>query len=1258
MSSALKMARARKAICVLGVFVGVLLFSVALFSQGSSGRLLGAVTDQTGGVVSGATVTIVDKDRGVARTLTTDDAGEYNAPNLIPATYIIRVEANGFKRLERQNVVLEVNKEVRVDLTVQPGEQTQSVTVTEAIPLVETSNATLGGTLSNDQLIDIPLNGRNYQNLLSLRPGVMTQPGGSPWTQSTNGSRPDETAWMLEGVINVTFWDAKPLQGNPSPFTDGATIVPIDAIQEFNMMENPKAEYGWKPGAVVNVGIKSGTNNLHGTAYAFGRSDALDARNVFNPSVDPTGTCTLDGLNPDTNHVCDKSKAQLEQFGATVGGPIKKDKLFFFTAYEGLRSSIGNIFIEPLPSTTLMQQAITNLQNAPGFAGLCPSTNAAGSLPGGKSVNCLSPVSLALTGCTGNPAVAGSYTCLGGGGPSGPSTNGLWGMQHAGVNSLTYASNFANRNTSDNGVAKLDYRINDKHSITGSVLIGNYTSQGEDHPVVNSNWRDDVPIRSQTYTADWIWTPKSNWVNDLRAAYDRYDFRILPSDRNLLANGTDYPLNTGITSFGGFPTVYLGGGSGYGVAGGFWFGSWRGRPLESSPSPYFDFQDSISYLRGKHAFKFGGEFAHITVNQFIHDTRGRFDFGGGPGAGGKSALRNFYAGNLKDIQLLVGNPNLQEHWTSTAGFIQDDWRTTQKLTVNLGLRYSYVSPFKEANNQIANFDPNSPTGLVQQGQPGVGSLIKPDYKDFSPRLGFAWDVSGNGTTVVRGGASIIYSSWQMAMWFANPGPAGGHNHSASLAANPTGVVCGAPSPCAADGTFGGNIQAATFVIQPSKVPITWDGTAVPSFRAGCGPGTTLGGGCDLLAVDPNLKYPYMSTWSLGVTHAFNSNLSLEVGYVGDHGTRLTGVRDLNQNIVVNGVTVTDASGSGFQPYANKFPAFRYINYVSNQAHSNYNGLQATLTQRVTHGLSFTSGYTYSHSLDNGSLGRFGALPQNSYNALAEYGSSDLDVRHHWTFTASYDLPGRKGFAQMLEGWKINTVVTLQSGMPWGGVDTGNNFANTGPAGGEEVDRWDFFGNPNDFKSGSSSLPYCNGPGGAGSGCYVSSGISGLVSCAAGSDPSAGPGASCTSINPALPAASSMWNQCTSKAADPAGTLLGGGCFVAGSSVLTPPAMNHFGNAGRNIFRDSGFKDWDFSLFKNFRFTERFAAQFRFEVFNLLNTPIIANPYGAAAGANLGNDPSAPTTFGCGCQTPDVGNGNALVGSGDARVMQLGLKLSF
>src|SRR3989454_9849038 len=311
----LKTARAGMTMYLLGTTLGALLFSLPLFGQGNFGRMLGSVKDSTGAVIPGATVSIIDKDRGLARTLTTDEAGLYNAPNLIPGTYTVRAELPGFKRLDRENVVVEVGSEIRVDLTIEPGQQVETVTVSEAIPLVDTTSGTLGGVLANAAINDMPLNGRNYQNLLNLIPGVTVQPGGSPWTQSTNNSRPDETVWMVDGIINANFVDYRPIANMPSPFTDGATILPIDAIQEFHLEENPKAEYGWKTGAIVNVGIRSGTNTFHGSGYAFGRDGSWAAPNLFNPSPHPA------------------LPTELEQFGGVVGGPIKTDKLFFFGGY-------------------------------------------------------------------------------------------------------------------------------------------------------------------------------------------------------------------------------------------------------------------------------------------------------------------------------------------------------------------------------------------------------------------------------------------------------------------------------------------------------------------------------------------------------------------------------------------------------------------------------------------------------------------------------------------------------------------------------------------------------------------------------------------------------------------------------------------------------------------------------------------------------------------------------------------------------------
>jgi hypothetical protein len=1200
------MSSLRKAVQLLVGAMCMLLLSLPAFSQGSSGRILGTVTDTSGGVIANATVSVVDTERNVSRTINTDEAGEYNAPNLTPSTYTVRAEAKGFKRIERQGVELGVGKEIRVDLVVQTGQQEQTVVVTESIPLVETTNATLGGTLDNADIIDMPLNGRNYQNLLSLRPGVMTYAGGSPWTQSTNNSRPDESVWMLDGVINVNLYDYRPIGGMPSPFTDGATILPVDAIQEFNLMENPKSEYGWRPGAVVNVGIKSGTNTLHGSAYGFYRSAAWDARNHYN--VDEVGGSCLQ--NPALPVICAKLPTSLKQFGGSVGGPIKKDKLFFFANYEGLRSFVGNAFPATVPATG---------------AGLGPAKSMVDAISALQTAKIArSPVSEAIFGCTGDTPgnVSGASIPVTCGGPTdliqdGPSTV------------TSYSSGFPNTNVSDNGLAKIDYHLNSKNSINGMLLIGNYLGNGEDHPIVNKSWENGDPIRTFTVSADWVWTPTSNLVNEARFAWDKVEFSLVSDDANLFADGKSYPLNTGITSVGGFPTVTIGSFAP--------LGAWRGRPVQFT-NPYYDYQDAVSYLAGKHTFKFGAEFTPIETYINLHDTRGRVDFlKGGIAFAGSTALEDFFAGTPTRGSQLVGTTARDLTWMNYAGFVQDDWRVTPKLIVNLGLRYSYVSPMKDTNNLLGTFDPT--LGMVQQGQPGFNTLWKPDHKDFSPRLGFAWDLSGKGTTVVRGGFSRIYSIFTPAQFMQSPFQ---NFKNGTFAAVPTGGVCtvGAGIGCQANGTFGGTIGLGSAAI--NRANLNWDPAVNPNpglnggvvFPAGATVGCTPSAQCDLTTVDPNLRTPFMSSWNLGITHAFNNNLSLEVSYVGNHGSNMTGFVDLNQINPNNPAEIAcgHCEANADRPFGAAFPYLQYINMTVNDARSNYHSLQSTLTERVTHGLSFTAGYTFGHGLDNGSLNRFGNLPQDSTNPGAEYGNSDFDIRHRLTLTATYDLPGIKGFAQLLEGWKLNTIVSLQGGLPWLVNDQSNDFSASGS---DLGDRWDLIGNPADFKSGPDSFTHCTA-----SGCSQTSGPYGI--------------SICDSV-----CSRASFNQCLAVAPD-LSTLnsANGGCYVSGASVIVPPKFGTFGTMGRNIFRDSGFKNVDFSVFKTFTYKERYSAQFRAEVFNLFNHPIISNPYGASNGGLSGNDPSNASSFGCGCGTPDVVAGNPLVGSGSSRVLQVGLKLQF
>src|SRR6266566_1466601 len=308
----------KRVLQLLGTIAVLFLISLPLFSQGNQGTIQGTVFDQTGGAIAGAAVSVIDVARGVTRALTTDAAGEYVAPSLLPGTYTVRAETKGFRTVEHAGVLVEVGKTIRVDLTVQPGEQTQTVTVTGEIPEIDTTDSTLGGTVSNAAINALPLNGRNFERLLQLRPGVVTNPGAGAGNASTNGRR----------------------TGNAN------SLVPIDAIQEFNTQQNAKAEYGWRDGSVVNVGIKSGTNSIHGAAYAFGRdSSATDAGNYFFKALPPTP-----GVPPSPV----VTPATVEQFGAVAGGPIIKDKLFWFMGYEGLRTTLTNPVVDTIPADVAM----------------------------------------------------------------------------------------------------------------------------------------------------------------------------------------------------------------------------------------------------------------------------------------------------------------------------------------------------------------------------------------------------------------------------------------------------------------------------------------------------------------------------------------------------------------------------------------------------------------------------------------------------------------------------------------------------------------------------------------------------------------------------------------------------------------------------------------------------------------------------------------------------------------------------------------
>src|SRR5712692_225817 len=577
--------------------ISVLALSLSSWSQSTAGRVLVTVSDLSGAAVAGATVVVTDLQRGTSRSITTGEDGTYVAPDLQPGTYKIHVESKGFKSIERPNVLIEVATDVRADFTLQPGQVSETVVVTEEVPLLNTTSATLGGTLSNKEINDLPLNGRNYENLLQLRPGVMRYPGGGFSTTSTNGLRADDNAYFVDGLFNSEPFSGQGIINGASIAGDSATILPIDTIQEFNVQENPPAEYGWKPGAVVNVGLKSGTNRLHGSAFAFGRDGALDARNYFNCAKNP---CAF-GQSP-----APKNPRTLEQFGGSLGGAIIKDKVFFFGAYEGQRYDVGNSFGGVTsPSMVTMPAAGNCIYRAKGDCANSIPDVIADLQAGGITV---SPASLQVAGCA---ISGGAVTCNGKGFPTNNNP------------SINIVNGFPNQVGVDNALGKVDYNFNQHNSVSGFYFFGNNSGTVEDFPELQSFWRSKIHTRAQVVGGNWIWTPNQRWVNEARVGYNRLYQPTLPGDLNTPASS--YGLNTGVSGplTGGLPRIGFGGYFFPGLGGFKW-------PKFQGPDSITQFIDHISYNTGKHALKFGGE---IHRNAFsggaFGNARGSITFLGG-----------------------------------------------------------------------------------------------------------------------------------------------------------------------------------------------------------------------------------------------------------------------------------------------------------------------------------------------------------------------------------------------------------------------------------------------------------------------------------------------------------------------------------------------------------------------------------------------------------------------------------------------------
>lgn len=1164
--------RMRLRFLIVWLAIGVSMLPNA-FAQTQQGQISGRVTDSSGGVITGAKVTIENLGTQAQRVLQTNQTGDYVAPSLDPGFYSVKVEAAGFQSAVRDKIQIEVGLEIRADFQLQPGEVTQTVEVTSEAPLTDTTNTTLNGVLSNKAITELPVQGRDFQNLLMLHPGVQRTPGGGFQSITSNGNRPDENNFYIDGADDMDVYYGESVMNDAGIAGTPASLLPLDSIQEFNTQESPEADYGVKPGVVMNIGIKSGTNTIHGSAYYFGRTSDFDARNFFNFAPQPISTVSM------------------SEFGASIGGPIKKDKWFYFFNYEGLRDTVGNPFVADSPVTVSLVPYTAQLA-------------AMGNVPADFSIVD------ALAAC--------APTCS----PLSQHLSSLFlpnpGFTQSQSDPAAIDFDFNNTNRNDNVVAKTDYILNEHNTITARFIYSNTSEIEEDTVPIRPEWRSTAAPITQVFGADWTYTPNSRWVNQLRFSYNNFNEAILPLDHNVNPL-TGYGIDTGVTDprLFGFPRIGLG--SGFSCC---YMGGNSGWPLETLPSRTFNFSDTASWTRGKHSIRFGGDFRYGTVDYYrATEGRGRIDF---------DSLEDFAAGNVEKWEKLYGDPTRNVSLKSVGMFIQDEYRVRPHVTVNMGLRYDITAPIEDSRNLLANFVPTGPNpGIIQVGK-GISSPYPTRYNNVSPRLGVAWDIFGTGKTVLRAGGGIIFVQPSIRTFMFSGGGLNLDPTAASLGVTPGN----------------GNItNYLDFSTNPNLV--NWPTATNPNpgaiFPSDVGPGSGCNAGnpCYIFATT-HLKTPYVANWNLNVQQALSPTATLQVAYVANHGIDLYGNIDENQPIPALSVPCINATGgffngdfSGCEQAARPFtincppsqggigrggPCFPYLGQVdvlNNASNSNYNSLQVTFTKRYSHGLYLLAGYTYAHAIDT-ATNNIAPYPQNSLNFNGDRGNGDFDIRHRFTLSLTYELPSRDSRFQMLKGWLVTSIVTLQGGEPY----TLNDFEDDNSATGIFEDRWDISGSPSNIHwSTTTPIPYVNDFTTDASGNVTG----GNPQCIAAAQKAGGQGA----VN----------------------MLANDGCYMENGTILTAPAFGSFGNSGRNSFRGPTFKNWDFSLSKMWTFHERFGLQVRGEFFNVLNHPNFDV-------FTMNNDLFSPSNVGTVIATPDVAASNPVIGSGGSRHIQLGARFTW
>ena len=676
--------------CRLGlILLALLLVSGFVHAQTFRGTILGTVVDSSGAAIPGAQVVVKNQGTAQTRTTTSGDAGTYTVPELPIGQYAVTVSKEGFESMTVGGVEVTVAGEHRVDVTLEPGKIESRVEVEATAPLVTTTEDTLGGTVQSTQVANLPVNGRDYTKLIYLQPGVsggpdqITDSPGSFGEFSVNGARGRSNNFLLDGTDMNDGYRNDPAINQAGVFGTPATILPVDAVAELAVLSNFAPEYGRNAGGVINIVTKSGTNQIHGTAADYFRNDALDARNFFNTAPIP------------------KTAFHNNQFGGSLGGPIIKDKAFFFGDYEGQRETGGLNSTACVPSANNITQAENTLTAQ------------------GLSVN---PVIAALLKRSPWPA-ANSST------PDSCAT----------VNNVSATANIFN--SVNSLIAKADYNINQKNMLTARYY---YSTSSQSFPLGLGGTGDlpgyntVTPTNVNLLSISYLTMISLTKVNEVRFGYNRFYETFIPQDSSF--NPASIGLDTGVgTQDYGLPKISIAGFTSIGATS----SDPRGRTDEN-----WQFIDNFSWKLNKHSVKIGYEFRRTTVDQFFDEGfRGSLSF---------NDLTDFLQGMpTGGGSILEGDTKRNTYQNSHALYVQDSFRVNHQFTLNYGLRWDYFGVLAEDNNLLSNFNPASGV-LSQVGTAGLSSLYKPDYKNFAPRLSVAYDLNGKGTTVIRSGWGLFY----------------------------------------------------------------------------------------------------------------------------------------------------------------------------------------------------------------------------------------------------------------------------------------------------------------------------------------------------------------------------------------------------------------------------------------------------------------------------------------------------------------------